>query len=109
MFLERVVEFAKGVFDDLGPSMACVNVINKLSVDCDCDAHAAAPTMGDIGIMASLDPVALDRASLDQIYLSDDPGKDELIERIESLDGAFALDYAEELGLGSQTYELVLV
>ena len=62
-----------------------------------------------IGIMASLDPVALDRASLDQIYLSDDPGKDELIERIESLDGAFTLDYAEELGLGSQTYELVLV
>lgn len=109
VFLERVVEFAKGVFDDLGPSMACVNVINKLSVDCDCDAHAAAPAMGDIGIMASLDPVALDRASLDQIYLSDDPGKDELIERIESLDGAFTLDYAEELGLGSQTYELVLV
>ena len=62
-----------------------------------------------IGIMASLDPVALDRASLDQIYLSDDPGKDELVERIESLDGAFTLDYAEELGLGSQTYELVLV
>ena len=109
VFLERVVEFAKGVFDDLGPSMACINVINKLSVDCDCDAHAHAPAMGDIGIMASLDPVALDRASLDQVYLSDDPGKQELIDRVESLDGSFALDYAEELGLGSQTYEIVLV
>lgn len=108
-FLTRVVDFAKGVFDDLGPRMACVNVINRLSVDCDCDTHAAEPHMADIGIMASLDPVALDRASLDQIYLSDDPGAPELIERIESRNGAYLLDYAERLGIGSQTYELVLV
>lgn len=106
-FLARVVEFAKGVFDDLGPRMACINVLNNLSVDCDCDGGAAAPTMADIGILASLDPVALDRASLDQIYLSDDPGAAEVIERVESRDGAFLLDYAESLGLGSQTYELV--
>ena len=106
-FLRRVAEAAKAVFDDLGPRMACVNVINNLSVDCDCDSHAAAPAMADIGIMASLDPVALDRACLDQIYLSDDPGRDQLIERIESRDGAYLLDYAEQLGIGSQTYELI--
>ena len=65
--------------------------------------------MADIGIMASLDPVALDRASLDQIYLSEDRGAIMMKSRIESLDGAFLLDYAEKLGLGSQTYELVAV
>ena len=108
-FLTRVVEFSKGVFDDLGPRMACINVLNNLSVDCDCDAGAAAPAMADIGIMASLDPVALDRASLDQIYLSDDPGASALIKRIESRDGAYLLDYAEQLGIGSQAYELVAV
>lgn len=108
-FLTRVVEVAKAVFDDLGPRVASVNVLNNLSVDCDCDGNAAAPAMADIGIMASLDPVALDRACLDQIYLSDDPGAAKLIERIESLDGAYLLDYAESLGIGSQTYELVAV
>ena len=109
IFLERVVDVAKAVFDDLDGKMACVNVINNLSVDCDCDSSAGAPVMADIGIMASLDPVALDRASLDQIYLSDDPGKDELISRIESHDGAYLFDYAESLGLGSQEYELITV
>lgn len=86
-----------------------VNVINNLSLDCDCDGSAGAPVMGDIGILASLDPVALDRASLDQIYLSDDPGKDAMIARIESHDGAHLLDYAESLGLGQQAYELIPV
>lgn len=106
-FLERVVEVAKAVFDDLDGRMACVNVLNKLSPDCDCDGNAAAPIMADIGILASLDPVALDRASLDQIYLSDDPGRDAMVSRIEACDGAHLLDYAESLGLGSQVYELV--
>lgn len=109
VFLERVVDVAKAVFDDLKGRMACVNVINNLSLDCDCDSSAGAPVMADIGVLASLDPVALDRASLDQIYLSDDPGKDSVISRIESHDGAHLLDYAESLGLGSQTYELVAV
>lgn len=108
-FVERVAEFAKGVFDEMGPRMACINVLNNLSVDCDCDENAAAPTMGDIGIMASLDPVALDQASVDQVYLSDDPGKAAVIERIESRDGEHLLEYAEELGLGSRSYELVLI
>ena len=108
-FLSRLTEYAKGVFDDLGPNIACVNVLNNLSVDCDCEANASKPVMADIGIMASLDPVALDRASLDQIYLSEDRGAIMMKSRIESLDGAFLLDYAEKLGLGSQTYELVAV
>ena len=107
VFLERVVDVAKAVFDDLGGRMACVNVINNLSLDCDCDGRAGAPVMGDIGILASLDPVALDRASLDQVYLSDDPGRDAMISRIESHDGAHLLDYAESLGLGNQVYELI--
>ena len=108
-FLERVVEVAKAVFDDLDGKMACINVINNLSLDCDCDSRAGAPVMGDIGVMASLDPVALDRASLDQIYLSDDPGAASLIERIEGKEGPYLLDYAEQLGIGSQTYELIAV
>ncbi|HAM14869.1 MAG TPA: hypothetical protein DCP91_03195 [Eggerthellaceae bacterium] len=109
VFLERVVDVAKAVFDNLDGKMACVNVLNNLSLDCDCDSSAGAPVMQDIGIMASLDPVALDRASLDQIYLSDDPGKDAMVNRIESHDGAHLLDYAESLGLGSQAYELIAV
>jgi len=109
VFLERVVDVAKAVFDNLDGKMACVNVLNNLSLDCDCDSSTGAPVMRDIGIVASLDPVALDRASLDQIYLSDDPGKDAMVNRIESHDGAHLLDYAESLGLGSQTYELIAV
>lgn len=108
-FLERVAEFSKGVFDSLPGRMACINVLNNLSVDCDCDSSPAQPTMADIGIMASLDPVALDQASVDQVYLSDDPGKDAVIERIESRDGQHLLDYAERLGLGSRAYELLVI
>lgn len=109
VFLERVVEVAKAVFDNLDGRMACVNVLNRLSLDCDCDSSAGEPVMADIGILASLDPVALDRASLDQIYLSDDPGRAAMISRIESHKGAYLLDYAESLGLGSQSYELIAV
>lgn len=108
-FVERVAEFAKGVFDAMGDRMACINVLNNLSVDCDCNGDPAAPTMGDIGIMASLDPVALDQASVDQVYLSDDPGKQAVIERIESREGVHLLEYAEQLGLGSRAYELVVI
>ncbi|MGI6216611.1 MAG: DUF362 domain-containing protein [Coriobacteriales bacterium] len=108
-FVERVAEFAKGVFDAMGDRMACINVLNNLSVDCDCDDSPEAPAMGDIGIMASLDPVALDQASVDQVYLSDDPGKQAVIDRIESRDGIHLLEYAEELGIGSRAYELVAI
>lgn len=108
-FLERIAEFSKAVFDYLGPNMACVNVLNNLSVDCDCDSNAARPRMGDIGIMASLDPLALDTASVDQVYLSDDDGKQALIDRIESRSGTHLLDYAASIGAGSKAYELVVV
>jgi len=108
-FLERIVEFSKGAFDHYGLNMACINVLNNLSVDCDCDGNAASPGMADIGIMASLDPLALDQASVDQVYLSNDPGKDALIQRIESRNGTHLLDYAEQLDVGSRQYELVVI
>lgn len=108
-FIERVAEFAKGVFDYFGTNMACINVLDNLSVDCDCDSNPHTPTMADIGIMASLDPVALDQASLDQILYSDDPGKQAVIERINSRDGAHLTEYAERLGVGKRAYELVVL
>ena len=85
--------------------MACINVLNNLSVDCDCDSSPETPTMADIGIMASLDPVALDQASLDQILYSEDPGKQAVIDRIDSRSGR-TTEYAEPLGPGSRSYEL---
>ena len=78
-----------------------------LSGDCDCDAHPAAPEMGDIGILASLDPVALDQACVDLVYASHDEGKVHLIERMESRHGIHTLEHGEAIGLGSQQYELV--
>ena len=87
--------------------MLYINVANNLSVDCDCVATPAAPQMGDLGIFASLDPVALDRACTDLVRASDDHGKIHLIERIDSRHGMHTLEYAEQLGMGSQKYELV--
>lgn len=88
-----------------GGAMAYVNVMNRLSVDCDCDSHPAEPEMADIGILASLDPVALDRACVDLVYAAHDGVA--LVERIESRNGVHTLDHAEAIGLGGQTYELV--
>lgn len=79
--------------------------MNRLSIDCDCDSHPAEPEMKDIGILASFDPVALDRACVDLVYNAPD-GK-ALIERIESRNGTHTLEHAEAIGLGSQTYELI--
>ena len=79
--------------------------MNRLSVDCDCDSHPAEPEMADIGILASLDPVALDRACVDLVYAAPDGAA--LVERIESRNGVHTLDHAEAIGLGGQTYELV--
>ena len=80
---------------------------NKISVDCDCDAHASAPCMKDMGILASTDPVAIDQACLDFVYQSNDPGKDKLIERIESRHGVHTIEATNELGVGSREYELI--
>ena len=106
-FLESMTEAAKAIIDHCGENILYINIANNLSVDCDCDASPEDPRMGDIGILASLDPVALDRACTDLVRSSKDHGKIHLIERIDSRHGMHTLDYAEQLGMGSQKYELV--
>ncbi|VVB62812.1 Uncharacterised protein [uncultured archaeon] len=106
-FLEKVAEYTKAVIDDKRDNIVYINVLSNLSVDCDCVGNAAKPEIEDIGILASLDPVALDRASVDLIYAAPEEERQHLVERIESRNGTHLLDYAEELGLGSQNYELV--
>lgn len=106
-FLESMADAAKSVSDYMGHGerMAYVNVMNNLSVDCDCDGHAAAPDMHDIGILASTDPVALDQACIDLVYSAPDSAS--LVQRIESRNGLHTLEAAEQIGLGSRTYQLV--
>ncbi len=106
-FLESMAEAAKAVADHCGERILYISVMNNLSVDCDCSAHPEAPQMGDIGMLASLDPVALDQACVDLVYASPDPGKVHLIERMESRHGIHTLEHAEAIGLGSRTYELI--
>lgn len=106
-FLESMAEACQAVFKHFGDKVLFINVANNLSVDCDCNGNPEAPQMGDIGILASLDPVALDRASVDMIYNSPDSGKVHLIERMESRHASHILDYGEQIGLGSQKYRLV--
>lgn len=106
-FLESMAEAAGSVILYLGEKILYINVMNKLSVDCDCSSNPANPTMKDIGILASLDPVALDQACLDLVYKVHD-GHD-LIQRIEKKNGLHTLIHAEKLGLGSRTYELVII
>lgn len=105
-FLETMSESAKSVADYLGDNILYINVMNNLSVDCDCIAYGAPPCMEDIGILASLDPVALDQACVDLIYAAN--GTD-LIERMESRNAVHALEYAVEIGFGSQEYTLVSI
>jgi uncharacterized Fe-S center protein len=106
-FLESMAEAAKAIADHCGERILYINVANRLSVDCDCNSDPEEPRMGDIGILSSLDPVALDRASTDLVRNSTDPGKEHLIERIDSRHGMHTLDWAEKLGMGSQSYELI--
>lgn len=105
-FLESMAEACESVFDKAGDNILYINVANNLSVDCDCCANPEPIRMSDIGIFASLDPVAIDRACVDMVYKSADPGKVHLIERMESRNATYLLDYAEELGLGTQNYLL---
>jgi uncharacterized Fe-S center protein len=105
-FLESMAEAAKAIVDSAGAeTFIYINVMNRLSVDCDCNANPTAPTMADIGILASLDPVALDKACLDLVFAAHD-GHD-LVERINSRNGTLTVRHAETIGLGSQQYELV--
>lgn len=109
-FLDSMAESAKAVADYLkaeGKPIIYINVINNLSVDCDCMPAPEQPCMSDIGIAASLDPVALDQACIDIIWNSDDSGRDHFVERVERQNGRRILETAERLGLGSRDYELV--
>jgi uncharacterized Fe-S center protein len=106
-FLESMAEAAKAVADANKGRILYINVMNHLSVDCDCNGNPAAPTMADIGILASLDPVALDQACVDLVYKAHDSR--DLIERIESRNGLLTINHAEEIGLGSRTYRLIRI
>ncbi|WP_148375456.1 MULTISPECIES: DUF362 domain-containing protein [Butyricimonas] len=108
-FLESMAEAAKAIADHCGEKILYISIANNLSVDCDCAAAPEDPKMGDIGILASLDPVALDKACVDQVYSSPDHGRIHLIERMESRHGIHTLVHAEKLGMGSQQYELIML
>lgn len=106
-FLESMAEADKSVVDYMKENIVYINVINNLSIDCDCDSNPEDPCMQDIGIAGSLDPVALDEACLDMIYASKDPGRDHFVERVETRHGRHTVDYAEEIGVGTKEYELI--
>ena len=108
-FLESMAEAGKSVSDYLGDKIAYVNVMNRLSVDCDCDGNPDEPELDDIGILSSTDPVALDQACIDLVYAQRDNGGAALIKRIESKNGLHTLEHAEEIGLGSREYQLVML
>ncbi len=106
-FLESMAEAGKSVVDALDGNILYINVMNRLSVDCDCDGNPAEPDMHDIGILASFDPVALDQACVDLVYAA--PDGSNLVQRIESRNGLHTLEQAEKIGLGRREYELVSI
>ncbi len=106
-FLESMAEADESVISYMKGNILYINVINNLSIDCDCDSNPEDPCMKDIGIVASIDPVACDMAGLDLVYNSEDEGKYRLIERIESKHGIHTVEHAEKLGIGSTKYELI--
>lgn len=107
-FLESMADACKGVIDYMGKeNMVYINVANNLSVDCDCDSNPHAPEMADLGIFASLDPVALDQACYDAVVNAKDEGKKALIERMDSRHGIHTVEAANKLGLGNREYEIV--
>ena len=104
-FLECMAEAAKGVKDYLGDQVIFINVMNRLSIDCDCDGYPEEPDIHDIGILASTDPAAVDQACLDLVWNAD--GNEKLLSRIDELTGLHTLEHAEKIGLGSRHYRLV--
>lgn len=106
-FLESMADAAKSVHEYFHGNTVYINVMKNMSVDCDCCAKAEDPCMNDIGILISEDPIAIDQACIDLVYASDDPGKDHLIERIESRNGVHTIEAAAALGYGSRDYELI--
>ena len=107
LFLESMADSAMSVIDFFKGNIAYINVMKNMSVDCDCCAVAEDPCIKDIGVLASLDPVAIDKACVDLVYNCDDPKKGHLIERIESRNGTLTIDKAAALGYGTKDYELV--
>ena len=107
LFLESMADAASSVHDYFKDNIVHINVMKNMSVDCDCCAVAEDPCMKDIGILISTDPIAIDQACLDLVYASTDPGKEHLIERIESRNGVHTIEAAEALGYGSRDYELI--
>lgn len=105
-FLESMAESAKSVADYMKGNILYIDVMNNLSVDCDCDSNPETPCMKDIGILASTDPVAVDQACIDLIWASEDEGREHFKARVERQNGRHILPYAEEIGLGSTQYEL---
>ena len=108
-FLESMADAASSVVEYFKGNIVYVNVMKNMSVDCDCCTVAEDPCMKDIGILVSLDPIAIDQACLDLVYASDDPGRDHLLERIESRNGVHTIEAAAELGYGTREYELITV
>ena len=106
-FLESMAEAASAVVDYFKGNMAFINVMCNMSVDCDCCAVAEDPCMKDIGILASLDPIAIDQACIDLVKKSDDPGKEHFLERVNSRNGIHTIEAANELGFGTREYELI--
>lgn len=106
-FLESMADAAKTIVEYYKDKIAFISIMKNMSVDCDCCAVAEDPAIGDIGILASLDPVALDQACLDKVYACDDPGKPHLLERIESRNGVHTVEAAAEIGVGVREYELI--
>ncbi len=106
-FLEAMADAAGSVIEYFGSNLVYINVMKNMSVDCDCCAVAEDPCISDIGILASEDPVAIDQACIDLVYACTDPGKDHMIERIESRNGVHTIEAAAEIGYGSRQYELV--
>lgn len=107
LFLESMADAASSVHNYFKDNIVYINVMKNMSADCDCCAVAEDPCMKDIGILISTDPIAIDQACLDLVYASDDPGKEHLIERIESRNGVHTIEAAEALGYGSRDYELI--
>lgn len=108
-FLEAMADAASSIHKMFKGNIAYINVMCNLSVDCDCCSVAEDPCMKDIGILSSLDPVALDKACVDLIYNSNDAGRDHFIERIERQNGTHTIDAASNLNIGSKEYELIVV
>ena len=106
-FLESMADAAGSVVKYFKGNMAFINVMKNMSVDCDCNGQAGAPVMKDVGILASLDPVAIDAACMELVINSDDPGKTKFLERVNSLHGTHTIDVANEIGYGTKNYELI--